>query len=303
MQEQSSNKMAALLCRSIVIKRVGDAFRPVQPRARFLWHLMRWNQLFKLKTFLQGGLWLARLDQFNDPLEATLPDSNLGLLRKLLPPTQLPATLDEYELAAKRGYASCWHMSNLEPSVGMWEGKFGNRGKGIALRTTPERFASTLNHLITPNGPFYLGEVRYIDHQRDQIPEANTIESAFVVQSQFEWQKEARFYVHLYGVNATESLCLERSVWNQPLVREIDSQNSFSRKREFVGHIPKTASGDSSKNDGLAMAVRYTPSLLIEEILVGPRVSDTEYQNLVEMVNGSSYNGPIRKLSDLKNNG
>jgi hypothetical protein len=286
-----------------MIKRAGDAFRAVQPRARFLWHFIRWNQLFKLKTFLQGGLWLARLDQFNDPLEGTLPDPNLGLLRKLLPPTQVPATVHEYELAAKRGYASCWHMSDHEPAGGMWEAKFGNRGKGVALRTTPARFASALNHLITPNGPFYLGEVRYIDHQRDQIPEANTIECAFVVQSGFAWQTEARVYVHLYGINATESLCLERSVWGQSLVREIDSQNSFSGKREFVGFIPKTADGDSNKKDGLAMAVRCAPSLLIEEILVGPRVSETEYQSLVEVINGSSYCGPVRRLSDLESNG
>ena len=61
-----------------MLKLVARPFFPQPPQAPYLWHLIRMNQLFKLRTFLQHGIWLARLDQFRDELEGTLPHQNLG---------------------------------------------------------------------------------------------------------------------------------------------------------------------------------------------------------------------------------
>jgi hypothetical protein len=69
-----------------MMKLVARPFVPRQPQAPYLWHLIRMNQLFKLKMFLQHGIWLARLDQFKDTLEGTLPLPNLGLLQMLMSP-------------------------------------------------------------------------------------------------------------------------------------------------------------------------------------------------------------------------
>jgi hypothetical protein len=70
------------------IRRISNGFVPVSPRTNYLWHFVRWTQKEKLLTFLSGGLWFARLDEFHDELEGTLPSENVGLLRKTLVPEQ-----------------------------------------------------------------------------------------------------------------------------------------------------------------------------------------------------------------------
>lgn len=123
-------------------------------------HLMRsedWE--YKLKTFLGGGLWLARLDTFDDPLEGTLPDQNLGLKEKLLGSCDIAEKVkEEYRIAARNAYASCWHMSDGRPSDYAWE-EFGDEHAGIALRTTRHKLRKQLGKLLRDDGPGYLSEV------------------------------------------------------------------------------------------------------------------------------------------------
>jgi hypothetical protein len=44
--------------------------------------LSRADELFKLDTLLEGGLYMARLDRFNDPREGTLGRKTKSLLDK-----------------------------------------------------------------------------------------------------------------------------------------------------------------------------------------------------------------------------
>jgi hypothetical protein len=57
----------------------------------------------KLKMLLQPGIWLARLDQFKDALEGTLPLPNLGLLQMLMSPEMADDTVRLYVKDALRG--------------------------------------------------------------------------------------------------------------------------------------------------------------------------------------------------------
>jgi hypothetical protein len=93
----------------------------------------------------------------------------------------------------------------------MWAQKFGNRGKAIALRTSPELLTAAAKRFLGADGPCYLGEIRYVDHSVDDVSEANMLEVAFVVQNRFEYLNEVRFYLHIlsssvYAVLTTEYL-------------------------------------------------------------------------------------------------
>jgi len=280
--------------RAVLVPR---AFTPRFPSSKYLWHMFRWNQLGKLRTFIEGGLWMSRLDQFKCALEGTLPDKNLGLLDMLLTPEMAEYTKEQYQLAKMRGYASCWHMSDGEPNEKMWKSKFGNNFKGIALRTTPDALRSQLIRLMRDAGPCYLSEVKYIDHKSALVPEANTLDVAFCVRNEFRYQREARVYIQCYGAPAARVLAAEPSMWGTPLVRRVPPGQSFSKEQELGGFVPAKATPEARKHNWEAIVPRIKPEELIEEILVGPKVNDEEYAFLMGMLAGSALEGRTRRAA------
>jgi len=187
------------------IKRTSGKFSPTCVDCKYLWHLIpavdEHVLVGKLCTFLQGGMWLARLDTFTSSVpEGTLPERNAGLLSKLLGPQQSSMARELYRIGAmKQCFASCWHMSDQTPSCYAW-GVFGGQGNGIAIRTTPELMRGALKPLLNQGGgPGYFGKVQYVDHLSDMIRDGNVIEPAFCVQDDYRDENEARVLIHSGG--------------------------------------------------------------------------------------------------------
>ena len=272
-------------------------FSPQQPQGRHLWHFIRVNQLFKLETLLKYGIWLSRLDQFRDEREGTLPRPNLGLLEKLLPPAMAEYAAKLYQKDALRGYASCWSASDGDPSEEMWQNKFGNRGRGIALRTSPNLLASAAARFLGVGGPGYFGQVRYIDHDKDPVPEANTIEVAFVVQERFRYQQEVRLYVHTLSESAYTVLMGEFVARGQSIVRRARPEEVLEYDNELVGNIPPQL-GEKlhADRDGKALILPVSAAKYIDEILVGPKVGE---QELLDLNNQLKVHGLAEKVRRL----
>jgi hypothetical protein len=241
---------------------------------------MRFNQLHKLKMFLDGGLWFARIDTFRDALEGSLPERNLGLLEKLLPQEWAGSVVEQYRLAALRSYASCWHMSDDTPSAEIWNAKFGDGEKGIAIRTTPAALNRATKNVQGADGPLYFGVVRYIDHKTDEIPEAQSLEAAFVVQDRFAFQREARLLIHAYGRNAAEILLPAKSVWGTPLVKCYTQEERPKRGREFRGFIPEEAGPMLAASDEKAIVLPISPVDVIDKVLVGRRMTNARIETV-----------------------
>ena len=93
-------------------------FEPGPVQSPYLWHVFPLEELYKLWTFLKGGLWCAELGTiptFEGDVEGTLP---YGL------------------------FASCWQMGHTAPSQRAWD-IFGAQGDGLAICTKTE----TMKHL------------------------------------------------------------------------------------------------------------------------------------------------------------
>jgi hypothetical protein len=67
------------------IKRTTKQFSIEFPTNRFLWRRSGADELMKLDTLLEGGLYMARLDRFNDPREGALGRKTKSLLDKAPP--------------------------------------------------------------------------------------------------------------------------------------------------------------------------------------------------------------------------
>jgi hypothetical protein len=275
-------------------KLVAQPFEIQNPRMKYLWHLIRWRDMpIKLITFLSGGIWLSRLDQFGDPLEGSMPKRNLGLMEKLLGSRQLAASIEEqYRSASRNAYASCWHMSDGDPSNKMWQ-KFAGH-KGIAIRTDAATLQEQLGAVVIQKGPGYISEVKYIDHSEDCIPEAQTLAAAFCVQRKYAFQQEARILVNAYGAAAFETLLVMKNAWGERLVQCVRATSESGNNRELRGHIPVSAGPASHWFDGLALVPEIEPSRLIHEVLVGHRTTAEQRDQLARLLDGGPLSDRIR---------
>jgi hypothetical protein len=251
----------------------------------------------KLQTFLKWGIWLARLDQFNDELEGTLPKSNLGLLHKLMSPSMTDSTANLYKADALRGYASCWHECDGDPDAEMWKNKFGNGGRAIALRTSPTLLSSATVRFLGSGSPCYLGKIRYIDHDKDAVPETNTIEVAYVVQNRFAYQREVRLYAHTLSASAYSVLMNEWLTPDQAVVRRAKLDEVLEHANEIVGNVPlELGSKLHADHDGKAMILPISPGTYIDEILIGSKVRDEELKELTKQLQEVGLSDRVRRL-------
>lgn len=252
----------------IKLKRATGRFSTAVPADKSLWHLFPSKDLYKLDTFLSGGLYLARLDRFDDPREGALPRRNGNLLNKA-PGFEQRYIRAAYRQAVRQSFASCWHRSSGEPSEFVWK-QFGGNHNGIAIRTTPQRIVNALTP-ITALGAAHFGVIKYIDHMRDLIGTWNILQSQFVVRSDYQWEEEARLLLHTYGPFGSTLVGL---VGPKGSLVRIRKTKTIPQRHEFVGGYRR----------GTAIVLAIEPKQFIEEVVVGKRVGDSIYRNVLGKV-------------------
>jgi len=146
------------------------------------------------------ALFFPNLSILSDPLEGFLTKPTVQKFRNI------PAGLTSEEAAKRRAigehnlkvmrmgrsllYISAWHMSNHE-SVAMWE-LYVKSGEGIAIQSTVGRMISSFAN-STEN--VYVGEVKYVDYEKQEIPWNNTFFLALHKRKSFEYERELRAIV------------------------------------------------------------------------------------------------------------
>ena len=209
-----------------------------------LWHVM---PLWKLETFLNGGIWFARLDQFNTRYEGTLPNKNLGLLRMLLG-NQSRTVQSQYEDIAQKAYASCWHMNTGEPLDEMWTEFNGE----VAIKTSSAKMRELVSHIpaCKNGGPAYFGQVNYINYATEMISDVNALYASFTVDDSFEnVEIEARLLI------CTDAIPLNHKVYDymtddkRAIILPIDP-------KDFIGEIIIRASLDDHQANRVRQAIK-----------------------------------------------
>ena len=146
-------------------------------------------------------------------------------------------------------------------------------------------------------GPCYLGKIRYINHFVDAVPEANTLEVAFVVQNRWEFQNEVRLYLHILSSSAYAVLTKEYLGPDLPIVRHAHPNEVLEYKSEIVGNVPEELGQNlHDKTDGKAIILPVLAREFIDEILIGFRVSDNEVEELTGLLRDAGLAGRVRRL-------
>ncbi len=151
-------------------------------RAKYkVWHLFRATEMYKMETFLRGGLWCAELHSFvNFPgdVEGSQP---YGV------------------------FVSCWHKSESDPTERAWE-IFGDCENGFALRADPLFIEALAERFSNDALRARFGQVQYLG-DGEQIADA-----AFQVASTHRHEDEMRFALTLTDTTSMDDCILKEQV-------------------------------------------------------------------------------------------
>ncbi|HEY2496525.1 MAG TPA: hypothetical protein VGK24_05610 [Candidatus Angelobacter sp.] len=144
----------------------------------YLWHLLPLDELYKLDTFLGGGLWCAEsstIVAFEGDIEDQLP---YGI------------------------FMSCWHVNQV-PSLKAWE-IFAAKGRGLALRTNIQTMQHLVRSIELPDWKINFGPVDYVDTE-------NKVVQPFAVARSHNHESEARLVISVDKTNTLDNYAADRA--------------------------------------------------------------------------------------------
>jgi len=145
-------------------------------------------------------MFFPRLSSLTDPLEGFLSRPTVEMI-KSMPDDITPEEQRRREEIANHNlsvmrlgrdilFVSSWHLSPYE-SAAMWK-LYLRSGEGVAIQSTVQRMMEAFRE--TPEA-VYLGMVKYVDYDKEQIPWDNTFYLALHKRRSFEHEREIRAIV------------------------------------------------------------------------------------------------------------
>ncbi len=170
---------------------------PAEAEAK-VWRYMDFTKFVWM--FEQQGIFLSRIDKLDDPFEGSFSSVNQDLRPLVRDHLHLTGSFNVTEIVENlRRWvgASCWHVSNHE-SAGMWK-LYARTEEAVCIQTTYERLEG-----ILPDDA-RIGMVRYVDYQKQWIPESNPLAPFMFKRLSFEHEQELRILKPLGDLAALQS--------------------------------------------------------------------------------------------------
>jgi hypothetical protein len=158
---------------------------PTDPNVK-IWRYMNLDKFLHFIT--SGCLYFASSDQLGDPMEGSYTKADLAWMEKQVS-LELKSKILSHGEASRSSYKmSCWHMAENE-SLSMWR-SYTDRGQGIVVQSTFNRFKDSL---LKSADDVFIGEVDYVDHYADEIPQLGNDFNRFLKKDgSFSYEKELR---------------------------------------------------------------------------------------------------------------
>jgi hypothetical protein len=162
--------------------------------------IWRYMDFTKFVSMLERqGLFFSRADKLGDPFEGSVPRTQVGYpyagLMKHDPNMkgdELKKAVRDFSKAmeAQRKWTAinCWHMNDHE-SAAMWR-LYAKTDEAISI-------CSTFNKLReSPDEKCYLGVVKYIDYDKEWLPDGNLLYPFVHKRLSFAHERELRAVIH-----------------------------------------------------------------------------------------------------------
>ena len=158
----------------------------------------------------KSALFFTRADRLGDSFEGSYSRANIKLrpeVYKDMPPPVLENISKFSKILIKHTAINCWHLSEYE-SVAMWN-LYLKSNEGIAIQSTFDLLRTSLKDEIHT---VYIGKVKYIDFEKDWMPEGNTMYPFIHKRKNFEHEKELRAIIQEFRYKKNDELD-----WSKPL--------------------------------------------------------------------------------------
>jgi len=155
-----------------------------------VWRYMDFTKFVSLLE--KKSLYFARADKFNDPFEGSYSKLNIekrfDTYKDIIPNDKIEAMSIYNEKYPRFIFLNCWHLNNFE-SAAMWN-LYLKSNEGISIQSSFKRLTECF-HKHTDNNIF-VGKVKYIDYDKDWLPEGNILHPFMHKRKSFEHEKEIR---------------------------------------------------------------------------------------------------------------
>lgn len=173
-----------------------------------IWRYMDFTKFVSLLD--KSALFFTRADRLGDPFEGSYSRANIKLrpevYKEKIPLNQLENLSQFYKILIKHTAINCWHLSEYESA--MWN-LYLKSNKGIAIRSTFDLLKTSLKD---ENHDVFIGKVKYIDFEKDWMPEGNTLYPFVHKRKSFEHEKELRAIIQGFRYKKNGKLD-----WSKPL--------------------------------------------------------------------------------------
>lgn len=174
-------------------KKAHEVFLPPDNREIRIWRYMDFTAFVAMLD--QNGLFFSRVVDLDDPFEGSIPKlwdtpaHKLALQDLGFPPGLDLLTPVRKTIQKQRSWAkvNCWHM-NEEESAAMWR-LYASSNRAIAVQTTYSKLREAFGDDV------YIGVVRYISYDTDNIPFGNLFWPFVHKRKSFEHERELRAMV------------------------------------------------------------------------------------------------------------
>jgi len=178
--------------------------------------IWRYLDFVKFVSLLdKKALFFCRADMLGDPFEGSFSKANVRL-RPMVYKGDSEIDLKQYSLTLKEiprfTIINCWNISPHE-SAALWS-LYSRTGQGIAIQSTVNRLEQCFGSERSQSGfiepGIFIGKVKYVDYNNEEIPEGYLINPFFYKRKSFEHEKELRAIIMRYptkrrGVNFIKS--------------------------------------------------------------------------------------------------
>ncbi len=165
-----------------------EAFTPPTDPDIPVWRYMDFTKYVWLLD--HEALFFTRADRLGDPFEGSYSAANVAARPELYGDrfdSMQERIQPFFEKLPQFTFVNCWHMNEVE-SAAMWR-LYLKSGEGVAVRSTYRRLIESLADYVPS---VYVGEVKYIDYERDFIPEHNSFFPFVHKRRSFEHERELR---------------------------------------------------------------------------------------------------------------
>lgn len=208
-----------------------------------VWRYMDFTKFMYLLN--DSSLYLCRADLFEDKFEGSITKKNLEERNEKFQnyhhqdPNMIATNFLSTYCKDLREFTfiNCWHLNNYQ-SAAMWK-LYSKIPEAIAIQTS---YSKLVNALSIDEKDLYIGKISYIDFDKDNKKDANTLDAYKYKRKSFEHEKEVRI------------------IYQEPYIYELENEKFNINKKKI----------QSKKG----INIEFPLNELIENIYVSPVASD-----------------------------